>query len=283
MPEEDDADSDVFRLRHRRYRAVLPDTRAVEIASIKAAQGGAIRKESQAWRGVPIAVTVGAITLPVFAQTPPPGIKTQAFEVASIKPNRSGSGSSIENTDHGRLVVTNDTVKKLIQLAFGVKDFQIEGGPGWIATERYDIVATTGKAEDIGDAELMPLLQSLLAERFALKVHSSTKEGTVYSLSVARNGPKLREHRGGGESSVEHNFRAGEGDHDRHKFYDADACQESGMVREPHRCRPYGSERRVRFQAGMVAGPDGGLIVGLRLYRTTGTTRAATRLDEGAG
>jgi uncharacterized protein (TIGR03435 family) len=131
----------------------------------------------------------------------PIAARSQAFEVASIKPNHSGSGSSGDNTAHGRLTVTNDSLKDLMQLAFGVKDFQIEGGPGWIATERYDIVATTGKAGDLTEAELRPMLQALLADRFALKFHRETKQITVYSLVVAKNGPKLTEHMGGGDNS----------------------------------------------------------------------------------
>jgi hypothetical protein len=56
------------------------------------------------------------------------------FEVASVKLNSSGSNGSGENIRRGRVNVTNDTVKELIQLAFGVKDFQIVGGPGWLGT-----------------------------------------------------------------------------------------------------------------------------------------------------
>jgi uncharacterized protein (TIGR03435 family) len=141
------------------------------------------------------------LALAAFVSLLPIAAQAQKFEVASIKPNHSGSGSSGDNTSGGRLTVQNDSVKELMQLAFGVKDFQIEGGPGWIATERYDIVATTGKTGDLTDAELRPMLQALLADRFALKFHRETQQVTVYSLVVAKNGPKLTEHAGGGSSS----------------------------------------------------------------------------------
>jgi uncharacterized protein (TIGR03435 family) len=138
-----------------------------------------------------------------WAQTPP------AFEAASIKPNHSGSGSSSDNTEHGRLTVTNETVKQLIQMAFNVKDFQIEGGPRWLATERYDIVATTGKPDDIKDAEFRALLQSLLADRFTFRYHRDTKQLTMYSLAVAKGSPKLTEHTGEAGGSSNTNSRSG--------------------------------------------------------------------------
>ena len=109
--------------------------------------------------------------------------QTPAFEVASVKPNVSVTENSGENTAAGRFTATNDTLKQLLQLAFDVKGFQITGGPGWLDAARYDIVATT------------------LADRFALKFHRETRELTVYSLAVAKNGPKLTTHQGAGYSS----------------------------------------------------------------------------------
>lgn len=118
----------------------------------------------------------------------------QSFEVASVKPNESGSGSSSTHTGHGNLTATNVSVLMLMESAFGVKDFQIEGGPGWIGTQRYDIVAKSNSPRDLSEEELRPLLQSLLADRFQLKFHRETKEFQVYSLVVAKGGPKLKEH-----------------------------------------------------------------------------------------
>ena len=67
----------------------------------------------------------------------------------------------------------------------------IEGGPGWIDSERYTINA---KAENDANAYLMegPLLQTLLENRFKLKIHRETREIPVYNLVVAKGGPKLK-------------------------------------------------------------------------------------------
>lgn len=135
--------------------------------------------------------------------------QTPRFDVVSIKPSTGGAGFSGENTEHGRLTVSNDTVKELIQLAFGVKDFQIIGGPGWLGTATYDIVATTGTADDLTDERLAPLLQSLLEDRLGLKFHRETKESTVYSLVVAKGGPKMTLDTSEGESSSHTNSKSG--------------------------------------------------------------------------
>jgi uncharacterized protein (TIGR03435 family) len=126
--------------------------------------------------------------------------QTPAFEVALVKPNPSVTENSGENTAGGRFTATNDTLKQLVQLAFDVKGFQIVGGPGLDAA-KYDIVATTGKSGDISERDLRPMLQALLADRFALKFHRETREMIAYSLTVAKSGPKLAAHQGAGYSS----------------------------------------------------------------------------------
>ena len=128
------------------------------------------------------------------------------FEVASIKPNHTGSrGVSIMNPPGGRFVATNIALKMLIRVAYKVQDFQITGGPGWINSERFDIEA---KAENSPAVDILKLtedqrdalqerqrlrLQALLADRFQLKLHRDTKDLPVYALVVAKNGPKLHE------------------------------------------------------------------------------------------
>ena len=124
-----------------------------------------------------------------FAQTP------QAFDVASIRPNHSGStDSNVDSTAGGRLTVTNETLRELIKLAFSVKDYQISGAPGWIDSERYDIVAKTASAVKLSLEDEKSLLRALLADRFAMKSHLETKEGIIYRLRIGKDGSKLTPH-----------------------------------------------------------------------------------------
>lgn len=100
------------------------------------------------------------------------------------------------------MVAVNLPVTWLIEAAFGAKEFQISGGPGWISTDRYDLNATTGSTKDLNDLELRPYFQSLLADRFGFRFHRETREMPIYSLLVAKTGSKLTPHAGEGDPST---------------------------------------------------------------------------------
>jgi uncharacterized protein (TIGR03435 family) len=111
-----------------------------------------------------------------------------AFEVASVKPNKSGERRSGMRPYPERLTATNSTLKQLILYAYHLQGYQV-AGPGWIGTERYDVAA---KAETSTSTEQLRLmLQTLLAGRFKLQFHREKKELPVYWLVAAKNGPKL--------------------------------------------------------------------------------------------
>ena len=124
-----------------------------------------------------------------FAQSPSPSSSEPAFEVTSVKPNRSGLSSSGSTTRAGGgYVGTNLTLHQLVTEAYRLRPFQVIGGPGWIKIDRFDINArapegTTGRPD--------PMLRTLLADRFKLRVHTETKEQQVYALVVARPDGRL--------------------------------------------------------------------------------------------
>lgn len=112
------------------------------------------------------------------------------FEVASIKPNTSGERRAmIRPGGGGRLNVENFSLKMLLTFAYNVRDFQISGGSGWMNTDRYDIVAKAGG--NIPPNQMRPMLQTLMEDRFQLKVHRETKELPIYALVTGKNEPKL--------------------------------------------------------------------------------------------
>jgi uncharacterized protein (TIGR03435 family) len=125
-----------------------------------------------------------------------------AFDVASVKPNRTGESSTHIGHVGGTLTVTNATLKYCILRAYGIADAQVSG-PAWLDTERYDIVA---KAAADATNDQHPLrLRALLAERFRLAVHCETKEASVYALVVAKNGPKIKKEFGEGDGDIASN------------------------------------------------------------------------------
>jgi uncharacterized protein (TIGR03435 family) len=117
-----------------------------------------------------------------------------SFEVASIKPSDPAPNGQfmvrIGTSPGGRWTASGITVGMLIQQAYDVKDYQISGGPSWLNSERYDIVAKAD-TPNITRELAKVLLQSLLKERFNLQFHRETKELPIYALVVGKNGHKL--------------------------------------------------------------------------------------------
>lgn len=110
-----------------------------------------------------------------------------AFEVASIRPNNSGSGTSSSDGRNGEFIGRNESLRDLIEHAYDVMEWQIDG-PAWIRAERFDVMAKPPAGAPSGDFNAM--MQNLLAERFKLKVHRESRETPVYALVEMKAGLK---------------------------------------------------------------------------------------------
>ncbi|HET8549922.1 MAG TPA: M56 family metallopeptidase, partial [Bryobacteraceae bacterium] len=127
------------------------------------------------------------------------------FEVASIRPSRPGSrGLILQFTPGGGLRTVNAHLRQLIEVAYDVRNFQISGGPAWLNTQGFDILAKASQSAEsaaAGNREMtedrVPYvrqrIQALLAERFQLSIRRGTRQMPAYALVVAKNGPKLKE------------------------------------------------------------------------------------------
>jgi uncharacterized protein (TIGR03435 family) len=135
----------------------------------------------------------------VFAQSTGMQNKTPEFEVASIKPaNPDPSGGGFGWVIDGLRGTLS--VKILIAQAYSIPPQYIFGEPGWVDSSLYSVNA---KIDDLSIESMKKMsikeanrqrdlmLQSLLKERFKLQVRQETKELPVYSLVVAKGGPKL--------------------------------------------------------------------------------------------
>ena len=122
-----------------------------------------------------------------------------AFDVVSIKENKSGEAGQGMRRQAGRVVATNFPVRPLIIFAFGLQPQQLAGGADWLDSARYDINAQFSgeipitEPGTVGPIQLM--LQRMLSERFNLVVHRETRELPIYALVLARSdgrlGPKI--------------------------------------------------------------------------------------------
>jgi uncharacterized protein (TIGR03435 family) len=113
-----------------------------------------------------------------------------SFEAASVKRNLSGDrGIRVRTPPDGGLVVTNTTLGDLIRLAYQVQEYQLAGGPAWLETARFDIVAT-GNGE-ASETKVVQKIRTLLADRFRLSVHTERREMPVYAIVLARPDRRL--------------------------------------------------------------------------------------------
>ena len=130
----------------------------------------------------------------MFAQSPATRPAFNEFEVAAIKPAAPDSqGRYIRMQSAHRFVAKNHTLKTLIEAAYNLTPRAISGGPAWIDSDRYDILAGTPGEVQPNLEEQMSMLRNLLADRFKLTFHREQKEFSINELTVAKAGPKLKE------------------------------------------------------------------------------------------
>jgi uncharacterized protein (TIGR03435 family) len=154
-----------------------------------------------------LSAAIAAVCASSLPQTPP--AKPQ-FEVASVKlaaNDEKGDGrfprlpmmremmrnnrppGTIPMRDPGRIRLESWTLLDLIAAAYSVPVSQVSG-PAWLGDQDFDVEAKL--PEGAKKEDLNAMLQSLLEERFGLKVHRSTQTKQGYALVVSKNGPKLK-------------------------------------------------------------------------------------------
>jgi len=147
-----------------------------------------------------IVVLALALTTVLAAQE---GLRTASFEAATIKRNLSGAENwALNPRPTGQFTVVNGRLASIVQAAFLVQDFQLDGLPEWARNERYDVVAKldaalAARSQPDGYDPIWSLaLRSLLIERLHLVTHRETREKPVYALVRARRdgtlGPKMK-------------------------------------------------------------------------------------------
>lgn len=137
------------------------------------------------------------------AQDGQPGAAPAMFEVASIKLNKDGGPvAGLRRFPGGRFEATNIQLAALISFAYQLQPFELQGGPPWLTSDRWDIIAKIDgdpppvpPGAQTPDA-MMLATRALLADRFKLSMHRETQDMEVYRLAMAREdrrpGPGLR-------------------------------------------------------------------------------------------
>jgi uncharacterized protein (TIGR03435 family) len=122
----------------------------------------------------------------VAAQEP----STPIDYVASVKRNTTGGG--LIRIVPGNISITGMPAGFMVRLAYGLQDFQMVGGPGWIFSDRFDVEAKVeGPLAQGGPTFLQTVLRQLLADRFNLRTHKDTRELPIFALVLARSDGRL--------------------------------------------------------------------------------------------
>ena len=127
-----------------------------------------------------------------------------SFEVASIKPSDPNTRGIMFRDSPGTVHIVGATISFLIQQAYDVREFQISGGPGWLNSDRYDVIAKIERPVHPADPSDIPdqrkamekqseRMRALLEDRCHLKIRRETKELQAYVLAPAKAGSKLKQ------------------------------------------------------------------------------------------
>jgi bla regulator protein blaR1 len=157
---------------------------------------------------LPVSIMVAIAVSIVFGVIVAPTLRAQslatstaplpATEIVSVKRNFSGDRMTRIGLLPDRFTVTNVSAKYLIKFAYGVRDYQLSGAPGWTEKDKYDIDLREKGAPMIGvtsnrDIQLRRrlMVQALLSDWFKLRTHTEAKDLSTYQLVVGDDGAKF--------------------------------------------------------------------------------------------
>jgi uncharacterized protein (TIGR03435 family) len=114
----------------------------------------------------------------------------QTFDAVSIKPSAPDARGGGYNLSPGHLNAKNQSLRDLVEFGWDLHDYQVSGGPSWVESEHYEVIATFPAGTSNADRARM--MQAMLADRFGLAVRHDSKVVSGFALAVAKDGPKLQ-------------------------------------------------------------------------------------------
>ncbi|HEY1753783.1 MAG TPA: TIGR03435 family protein [Bryobacteraceae bacterium] len=150
-------------------------------------------------------VVFALISGAAFGQAPTPAEAPPTFEIADVHvsphtltPNMRGG-----YVRAGRYEILTATMLDLIRTAYSVDPDKVLGGPSWLDSDRFDVIAKAPANTSPDAAKLM--LQALLADRFKLVVHNDSHALPGFALTIGKSGPpKLKEADGSGDTGCKY-------------------------------------------------------------------------------
>ncbi len=129
-------------------------------------------------------------------EPPPPPARMAAnakpaFEVATIKPSDPATPGQLVTLRGAEVITTNTTVRDLINLAYWLHPKQVNGGPPWMESEKYDMAGKPDAPGQPNVDQMKMMIQKLLADRFQLKFHFEKRDLSAYAVRITKDGAKI--------------------------------------------------------------------------------------------
>ena len=126
-----------------------------------------------------------------------PTAERLSFEVTSVKPSKSGGILSGGLSPGGRYTASNTTLRLLLEQAYRIQPYQHHGGPAWLDSDTFDVIAEAGRP--ITNDEVRQMLRALLADRFKLVMHEDSAKLSGLALVTGKRGPKVQQAKTGSD------------------------------------------------------------------------------------
>src|SRR5580692_7504095 len=137
-----------------------------------------------------------AIVFGISAQSQTESKDPLTFDVASVKLSTAGCppdcGIIHQLPGNETYEIKGSPLRLIMTVAYQVTDRQISGGPAWMSSDRFNIMAKSARPRTSDELHLM--LAHLLEERFQLKVRREDRQEPVWNLVVDKGGPKMPVH-----------------------------------------------------------------------------------------
>lgn len=121
---------------------------------------------------------------PVADVRPRPGVST-------IKPSDPNGDNRFYTIRGSHFVAQNQTLGNLIEIAYGLQQNQVDGGPPWMRDQKFDLEAAPDPDGKYSYKQWGVMLQQILANRFQLTCHHEVRDMPAYQLVETRDGSKL--------------------------------------------------------------------------------------------
>jgi len=130
------------------------------------------------------------LAIPLAAMLGQPTGLSRGYTSVTVTPSADNLPPAVLNTPPGPLTLRGVTLKKLVMEAYGLRGFQVTGGPPWVAAERWDFRLVLEPVIMPTDQYRQVLLRSL-EDCFHLRAHRETRVLPVYELTMTGTGPNM--------------------------------------------------------------------------------------------